>query len=507
MTVLTGRRLTLVFGGLMVGQTMAGLDATIVATAGQSIVGDIGSQHLLPWVFTAYQLAQLALMPLYGKLGDLLGRRRVYTTAVMLFVVGSVLAGASQSMSAFIGARVIQGLGAGGVNSLSVALIADIAPPEKHGRFIGYTGFVFAVTSVIGPLAGGLFVDHLSWRWAFYVNLPSAMVCMAAIRFVPRLAARRDVPIDFLGAALLGAIATAAVLALSWGGSQYAWSSATMLGLFVAVSVLAVAAYAWERRAAEPIIPARVFRERQVRICVFGNLVGGIGFFAGIVYLPIFSQAVAGKGATAAGYLLIPFALTTALTTASVGNLVHRTGRARVFLLIGMAAMACGYTLLSRVTATTPAVVAALAGMIVGIGIGCVLQLMLFVVQRSVPRADLGAATAVTIFARIFGSVVGVAVLGNVFNQRLADELRQRVPSLRRTNVRGTARAIRALARTVQPAVHSAFAHAISTTFLVAVPVMIVGFVVTVRLPEHAVRARIAAGGEMRAEPAAFEPT
>lgn len=493
MTTLHGRRLVLVFVGLMIGNTMASLDATIVATAGQTIVADLGSQRPLPWVFLAYQLAQVSLMPLYGKLGDLLGRKRVFAFAVVSFVVGSMLCGAAPTMSVFIAARVVQGLGAAGLTGLSMAIVADITPPQLLGRYLGYTGFVFAVTSMIGPLAGGLFVDHLSWRWAFYVNLPSAAIALVALRFVARTPRAHDRRLDLAGAALLAATCSAAVMALSWGGVQYAWGSPTIVVLGAAAVALLGGFVVRERAAPEPVLPGRVFAARQVGIAVFANLVAGVAFFGVIVYLPLWFQAVDGKDATIAGLLLVPSALATALGTSLVGQVLSRLGGAKAFPIAGLTGMAIGFVLLSRSTPSTPLGLIVFGSVLAGLGVGFVMQVLLFVVQRSVPTADLGAATAVTALARILGGVVGVAVLGNVFNRRLADALARHAPSISASTVRGTAAAIHALPADVRAGVVESYAHALSGTFAVAAPIAVVGLLVTARLPARAVRERLAA--------------
>jgi EmrB/QacA subfamily drug resistance transporter len=498
---LSGRHLMLVFTGLMIGNTMAGLDATIVATAGPTIVADLGSQRLMPWVFTAYQLAQIALMPLYGKLGDLFGRKRVFAFAVGMFVAGSMLCGAAPSMGLFLTARALQGAGAGGLTGLSMAIVADITPAESLGRYLGYAGLVFAVTSIVGPLAGGLFVDHLSWRWAFYVNVPSAVVCLLALRFVPAIGAARRARVDWFGAALLAGGATAAVLALSWGGVQYAWSSTAIRLLAVSAVVVFAGFVAWQQRAAEPLLPLRVFARREVSVAVFANLVAGIGFFGVIVYMPVYFQAVAAKGATASGLLLIPSAISTALCTTLVGSALGRIGGAKVFPLIGMFSMAIGFAVLSGIRPSTPLGIALMGSVLVGVGVGFVMQVMLFVVQRAVSGDDLGAATAVTVLARIVGGVVGVAVLGNVFNRRLASEVRRRAPGLSPARLHGDPQSIRALPPALRHQVVLSFGRALSLTFFTAIPVMLLGLLVMAALPGAVARAVRAAPTPARAAP------
>ena len=481
---LTGRRLNLVFVGLLVGNTMAGMDATIVATAGLRIQKDLGSVGSLSSIFTAYQLAQIATMPLYGKLGDLYGRRRIFAIAVATFLVGSALCGAAPSLGFLVFARVVQGVGAGGLTGLTMAIVADIVPAERLGRYLGYTGLVFAVTSVLGPVVGGLFADGPSWRWAFYVNLPSGAICFVALASVPKVAGRIAHRIDLLGALLLATIATCVTLVASWGGRTADWGSWTIVRLAL-LGVVALAGFvAWERRSAEPILPGRIFHQREVGLAVLANFVAGIGFFGGIVYLPVFFQAVAGRTATDAGRLLIPFAFATAMGTVIVGQAVERVGRGvRAFPIAGMAAMAAGFAMLSTVEPSLSVGAAMGYGALVGIGIGFVMQVLLYVVQRTADARDLGAATAVTVLARIAGSVVGVALAGNVLNQRLASALAARGSSVVAAALQGDAASIAALAEPGRTQVIEAFAAALGSTFRVFVPVMLVGLVLVLALP------------------------
>ena len=482
--VLHGRRLTWVFVGLLVGNTMAGMDATIVATMSLRIQKDLGSVGSISSVFTAYQLAQIVSLPLYGKLGDLYGRKRVYAIAVGTFLMGSALCGAAPSLGFLVVARVIQGIGAGGLTGITMAIIADIVPSDRLGRYLGYTGLVFAVTSVLGPVFGGMFADGPSWRWAFYINLPSGVACFVALAAVPKVVKRVHHRIDIVGAGLLAAIATSATFVSTWGGRTFAWSSPRIIVLSVGGLVAGVAFVAWERRVEEPLVPFRMFRHREVTIAVVANFVAGIAFFGGIVYLPVFFQAVSLRNATDAGRFLIPFAFATAVGTTLVGQVTQRTRRGtRTFPIMGMMAMTIGFAMLSLIDATTLAVTAMLFGALVGIGIGFAMQVMLFVVQRRTEARDLGAATGVTVLARIAGSVVGVAVAANVLNQRLAGALATRGDPVRGERLQGSAEWVRSHTPAVRIALRESYAAALGTTFRVFVPIMLIGFVLVWMLP------------------------
>ncbi len=481
---LEGRRLGLVFTGLLIGNTMAGLDATLVATAGLSIQRDLGSIGSLASIFTAYQLAQIAVMPMYGKLGDLYGRKRVFAVSVAIFLVGSVLCGVAPSLEFLVVARAVQGVGAGGLTGLTMALVADIVPAERLSRYLGYTGVVFAVTSVLGPFLGGVFAEQLDWRWAFFVNLPSGAICYWALRHVPsdqnRVGHRLDIP----GALLLASAATLITLICSWGGRSSAWTSPRIIAMTIGAFVSLGAFVAWERRAAEPILPSRIFRRRETSLAVIANLIAGIGFFGGIIYLPVYFQAERLRGAAEAGRLLIPFALGSAVGTVLVGQAIDRRGKGvRMFPILGMGAMAVGFALLARLTTTSSIALAVALGALVGLGIGFVMQVLLFVVQRSTEERDRGAATAVTVLARIAGSVVGVALAGNVLQQRLASELDDAAVPVDLADLQGDADSLLALEPSVRRSVVLAYEAALATTFWVFVPIMVVGLGLMILLP------------------------
>ncbi len=485
-SLLDGRKLNLVFVGLLVGNTMAGMDATIVATMSLRIQRDLGSVGSLSSIFTAYQLAQIASLPLYGKLGDLYGRKKVFGIAVTIFLLGSALCGAAPSLGFLVIARALQGAGAGGLTGLTMAIVADIVPADRLGRYLGYTGLVFAVTSVLGPVVGGIFADGPSWRWAFYVNLPSGAICYLALAKVPKLAKRVEHKIDIFGAALLAIVATCLTLVSTWAGRTFAWSSPRIITL-IAVGIASIIGFiAWERVAAEPLVPARIFARREVTIAIIANLVAGIAFFGGIVYLPILYQSVGLRSATDAGRLLIPFAFSTAMGTTLVGQIMQRKYRgARTFPLIGMVLMATGFALLSLATATTTATTAMLEGVLIGAGIGFTMQVMLYVVQRLTEPRDLGAATSLAVLARIGGSVVGVAVAANVLNQRLTSALKSRGNPLRGIRIQGDAKWIQALSPATKTKVVDAYAAALGTTFRIFIPVMLIGFAIVLMLPRN----------------------
>ncbi len=481
---LEGRRLAFVFTGLLVGNTMAGMDATIVATAGLSIQRDLGSIGSLASIFTAYQLAQIATMPMYGKLGDLYGRKRVFGVSVTVFLVGSVLCGLAPNLGFLVAARAIQGVGAGGLTGLTMALVADLVPADRLSRYLGYTGVVFAVTSVLGPFLGGVFAESLNWRWAFFVNLPSGALCYAALTQVPGRRERVRHRLDVVGALLLATVATGVTLVCSWGGRSAAWTSPKIIAMAVVALVAVIAFVAWERRFEEPIVPPRIFGRRETSLAIIGNLIAGIGFFGGIIYLPVYLQAERLRGAAEAGRLLIPFAMGSALGTVIVGQVVDRRRvGTRAFPIAGMITMAFGFTLLSGLTATSPIWLAVGLGLLVGLGIGFVMQVLLYVVQRTTDERDRGAATAVTVLARIAGSVVGVALAGNVLNQRLGEELRRSGSPIASADLQGDAASLRALPPPVRAAVIEAYEAALSSTFKVFIPLMLIGVAAMVWLP------------------------
>jgi EmrB/QacA subfamily drug resistance transporter len=409
------RNLVLVFVGLQLGMVLSTMVATIVATALPSIVADLGGVSSITWVVTAYLLAGVATMPLYGKLGDVYGRKRVYLVAITLFATGSTLCGFAQNMGQLLGARAIQGLGAGGLGPLAMAIVADLVPARELGRWLGYQGAIFAVGGVAGPLTGGLFVDELSWRWAFLANLPVAVTSFVIVAVALRVPYRRVAhSIDFRGSALLtGALALFVFLATG-GGNTFAWGSAWTVLLASGIVLLTVLFVHRERRAPEPFVPLRLFTNAVVRMSGALNLTSGILFFCGIFFVPIFFQEVKGISPLESGVLLVPYMTTTALTTLLAGRRVEHTGRYRAWPILGAVLMTIGVGLLALVGEDTPVGLVAAGAAVLGAGVGFVMQTSLLAVQNRVDPADLGIATGSALLGRTLGGTVGTALFGAV---------------------------------------------------------------------------------------------
>src|SRR6188472_52851 len=348
---LTRREFVLTFGGLLLAMLLASLDQTIVATALPTIVGDLGGLDELSWVVTAYLLGATVTMPLWGRASDLYGRKALFVAAIVVFLTGSALSGAAQSLGQLIGFRALQGLGAGGLMTLAMAIVGEIVTPRERGRYQGYIQMVFVVASVAGPLLGGVFTDHLSWRWVFYVNLPIGAAALALIVSELHLPARRSpARIDVAGAALLAIAVTAILLVTTWGGREYAWGSAEIVGLAVAAVAALGGFLVRERAAAEPILPLRLFRDPVFAVVSAVLFLTTLAFFSVVVFMPVFLQAVTGAEATASGLLLLPLLLAATTSTAVSGRIISRTGRYKAFPVAGLALMTVGLFLLSRMT-------------------------------------------------------------------------------------------------------------------------------------------------------------
>lgn len=404
-----------VFVGLQVGMMVSGLDGTIVATALPSIVRDLGGVSSIAWVVTAYLLFQVATMPLYGKIGDIYGRKRVLLLAIALFTVGSVACGFAHSMPQLLVARAVQGVGGGGLPVLGMAIMGDLIPPRQLGRWLGYQGVLFAIAVIIGPLVGGLFVDHLSWRWAFFVNVPFAIISVAIL--IPRLHLRFrriDHSIDYLGSALLTVGLAALVVLATAGGKDVDWISPESGALALVLVACAIAFVRRERHAAEPFIPLRLFQNPVLRIAAPVNFTSGLLFYLGVFFLPVFFQEVAGVDATASGLLLIPLMIGTAMATTFAGHRVERTGRYRIWPIVGGVIMTAGALALTSIGLDTPVAVVAGLGAILGVGIGCAMQTSILAVQNAVDPDDMGMGTGTALLSRTLGGTIGTPLFGAV---------------------------------------------------------------------------------------------
>ncbi|MFF5962986.1 DHA2 family efflux MFS transporter permease subunit [Streptomyces collinus] len=487
-------------GALLLGMLLAALDQTIVSTALPTIVSDLGGLDHLSWVVTAYLLAATAATPLWGKLGDQYGRKRLFLTAIVIFLVGSALCGAAQDMAQLIAFRAVQGLGGGGLIVLSMAIVGDLVSPRERGRYQGLFGAVFGATSVLGPLLGGLFTQHLSWRWVFYVNLPVGVVALAVIATVlhiPRTA-RRHV-IDYLGTFLIAAVATCLVLVASLGGTTWAWGSWQVVGLAVLGVVLAVAFVAVERRAAEPVLPLKLFRVRTFTLAAVISFVVGFAMFGAMTYLPTFLQVVQGVSPTMSGVHMLPMVLGLLLASTASGQIVSRTGRWKVFPIAGTGVTTLGLLLLHQLDENSST--AELSGFffVFGLGLGLVMQVLVLIVQNAVPYEDLGVATSGATFFRSIGASFGVAVFGTVFAGRLGEQLTDAFrgvtlpPGVSVDALEADPRGIAALPPGLRsPALH-AYAVSITDVFLYAAPVALLGFVLAWFLKEDRLRGSVTA--------------
>ncbi len=490
------RKVLVAFSGLLLVLLLAALDSTIVSTALPTIVGELGGLEHLAWVVTAYLLAQTVVTPVYGKLGDLYGRKVVLQSAIVLFLAGSALCGLSQNMTQLIVFRAIQGLGGGGLNVTTQAIVGDIVPPRERGKYQGFFGAVFGLASIAGPLLGGFFTTHLGWRWIFYVNLPLGIVALVVLAAtLPAQSLRRSHAIDYAGAALLAVVLSALTLVADLGGTTYGWSTPTMLGLIASAAVALVLFVAIERRAAEPVLPPRLFGQRTFVVGTVVGLVVGFALFGSVTYMPVFLQVVKGVSPTRSGLQMVPMMLGMLVTSVISGQVISRTGRYKLFPIAGTAVMTAGLFLLSRLDADSTTMQASGIMALLGLGMGMVMQVLVIAVQNAADYRDLGVATSGATLFRLIGGSLGTAILGAIFANRLASNLSRIMPDGVPGTPSGRGMSTTALAQmspVARAAYAQAFAASLGTVFLVATAVCAVGVILACLLPERPLRETVA---------------
>ena len=488
------RGVAAVFAGLLLAMFVSTLSETVTATALPTIVGDLGGVDHMQWVTTAYILASTIMMPIYGKLGDLFGRKYLFIIALSIFIVGSTTCGLAPSMDGLIAGRAVEGLGGGGLIILAQATIADIVPPRQRGKYMGLMGSVFAVSTVVGPLLGGWFVQVTGWRWLFAFNIPLALLAIAAVAFFLTKPERRDdrPPIDIAGMTTMALSVSSLVLATAWGGTLFAWTSPEIFGLFALFFVAAVAFVLAERRAKEPIIPLLLFKNRNFVVCTVTGMFIMLGMMGTISYLPTYFQIVEGLAPEQAGLMTVPMMAGVLITAVGTGFLATKTGRYKWMPIASCAVTSVGFVLLSQLTVGTPLVLTGVFLFVLGFGIGLGQQILVLIVQNEFPHAIVGTATAANNFFRQIGSTLGASLVGALFTSRLSADLVAQLPKADNISMnRITPEFVDHLSGPVRDIITSAYSDALVPIFLYVVPLLAVGFVLMLTLKEHPLATKV----------------
>jgi EmrB/QacA subfamily drug resistance transporter len=493
------REVLIVLPGLLMAILLAMLDQLIVGTALPRIVGSLGGVTHLAWVVTAYVLASTVTTPFYGKLGDMYGRKKLFIFAIVIFLVGSALSGLSQNMEQLIGFRALQGLGAGGLMVGAMATLGDIVAPRERGRYMSYMMVVMMLATIGGPLAGGFITDSFSWRWIFYINLPlggAALIYLLAVLHVP--AKKVSHKIDYLGGGLLAVAAVAVILFATFGGTEYAWGSVQIVGLGLIAVAATVGFLVTETRAAEPILPLRVFRNRNFSVTMGLTFLTGLAMFGAMTFLPIYQQTVQGASAVVSGLMLTPMMVGVTITSILSGQITTRTGRYKLFPVLGGAIMAVGMFLLTRLGVDTSRTTSGIYYVVLGLGMGFLMQMVSLIAQNSVGPRDMGVASSARMFFQQIGGSLGVSAFGAIFATRLTDSLRTAAGSGVHINAGGgqlDPTVVDKLPAAIKHDVFYAIAHAVQGVFIWAAPSAVLIFVLALLIKEVPLRGRTPAPG------------
>jgi len=487
------REVLIVLPGLLLAIMLAMLDQLIVSTALPRIVGTLGGVTHLSWVVTAYVLAATVTTPLYGKLGDMYGRKRLLVAAILIFLVGSALSGLAHSIDQLIAFRAVQGLGAGGLLVGAIATLGDLVSPRERGQYMGYMMATMMLAMIAGPLVGGYITDSLSWRWIFYINMPvggAALLYLAATLHLPRHTVKRK--IDYLGAALLALAATAVVLLTTWGGSQYGWGSPVIIGLAVLAALSTLAFCLAETRAAEPVLPLHVFRNLNFTLSSAMSFLTGLMLFGALTFLPLYQQTVQHLSATGSGLMLIPMMFGSMVTTILAGQVTTRTGKYKIFPILGGLGMTAGLLLLTQLSINTSLVVSGLYFAVLGIGMGFLMNMTTIIVQNSVEPRDMGVASSSRTFFQQIGGSIGVSIFGVIFARKLTAEMSARAPGVHLNSGGGQFNPVTVnhLPATIRHGVFFAVTHAVQSVFVWAVPSAVAVFVLAWFVKEVPLRGR-----------------